>query len=167
MNRNDVDPAVPRARPTKQVDLFCDGACRGNPGVGGWGVVLRFGAHERHLNGAERMTTNNRMELTAAIRGLAALRERCRVQVTTDSKYVQQGIVEWLPGWRRNGWRTAAKKPVKNAELWRELDALATQHDVSWHWVRGHSGHRENELADTLANQAIDELLRADSGGSP
>jgi ribonuclease HI len=147
-------------RPVKTVELFCDGACRGNPGIGGWGVVLRFGAHERKLNGAEQLTTNNRMELTAAIRGLAALREHCHVQVTTDSRYVQQGISEWLPNWRRNGWRTGARKPVKNADLWRELDTVASRHEVEWHWVRGHSGHRENELADALANLAIDELLR-------
>lgn len=130
-------------------------------------MLLRFGTRERTLRGAEPQTTNNRMELTAAIHGLAALRERCHVHVTTDSRYVQQGIVEWLPNWRRNGWRTGAKKPVKNADLWRELEAVSSRHVVEWHWVRGHTGHRENELADALANQAIDELLQATPGDRP
>ncbi len=140
------------------VELFSDGACRGNPGPGGWGVVLRSGEHEKHLYGGEPQTTNNRMELRAAIEGLRALRQYCVVDLTTDSQYVRKGITEWLLTWKRNGWRTSAKKPVKNVDLWQELDALVQQHRVAWHWVKGHSGHPDNELADQLANRGIDEL---------
>jgi ribonuclease HI len=139
--------------------IYTDGACRGNPGPGGWGAILRYNGHEKTLYGAEPMTTNNRMELMAAIRALESLKRPCRVRITTDSRYVQKGITEWLTDWKRRGWKTAAKKPVKNADLWQRLDAAAAGHDVRWNWVRGHSGHRENELADNLANQAIDELL--------
>ncbi len=142
------------------VEIFTDGACRGNPGPGGWGVVLRYNGHEKELYGGERETTNNRMELTAAIRGLEALKRPCRVRLTTDSRYVQQGITEWLENWKRRNWKTAGRKPVKNADLWRRLDELARQHRVEWHWVRGHSGHPENERADELANRGIDELLQ-------
>ncbi|HKK13601.1 MAG TPA: ribonuclease HI [Gammaproteobacteria bacterium] len=142
----------------RDVEIFTDGACRGNPGPGGWGVVLRYGDHERHLYGGEPETTNNRMELTAAIRALEALKRPCRVQLTTDSQYVRKGITEWMPAWKRRGWKTASRKPVKNADLWRELDEAAARHDVQWHWIRGHSGHRENEQADQLANRGIDEL---------
>lgn len=142
----------------KTVEIFTDGACRGNPGPGGWGVLLRFGAVEKSLYGGEKLTTNNRMELMAAIEGLTALKEPCHVVITTDSQYVRKGITEWLIGWKRNGWRTAAKAPVKNADLWQQLDALNQQHKVEWRWVKGHSGHRENEIADSLANRAIDEL---------
>ncbi len=141
------------------VEIYTDGACRGNPGPGGWGALLRFGDHEKTLYGAEPDTTNNRMELMAAIRGLEALTRPCSVALTTDSQYVQKGITEWIDGWKRKGWKTAAKKPVKNADLWQRLDAATHTHQVSWHWVRGHSGHDENERADQLANQAIDELL--------
>ena len=141
--------------------MFTDGACRGNPGPGGWGVVLRYGDREKTLYGGEPHTTNNRMELTAAIQGLAALKEPCRVTLTTDSQYVRQGITQWLSGWKAKGWRTAARTPVKNQDLWQRLDAMAARHDVRWHWVKGHSGHRENELADALANRAIDEMRRA------
>ena len=143
------------------MELFTDGACRGNPGPGGWGVVLRAGAHEKELYGAEPETTNNRMELMAAIRGLEALKRPCEVTVTTDSEYVQKGISEWLANWKRRGWKTASRKPVKNADLWRRLDAARQRHRVRWHWVRGHSGHPENERADRLANRAIDELLQS------
>ncbi len=143
-----------------RVEIFTDGACRGNPGPGGWGVVLRRGDHEKHLYGGDKQTTNNRMELTAAIRALEALNRSCCIDLTTDSEYVKKGITEWIAGWKRRGWKNAAKKPVKNADLWRQLDELAGQHDITWHWVRGHSGHQENELADELANRAIDEMLR-------
>ena len=142
------------------VEIFTDGACRGNPGPGGWGVVMRYNGHEKELYGGERETTNNRMELTAAIRGLEALKRPCRVRLTTDSRYVQQGITEWLENWKRRNWKTAGRTPVKNADLWRRLDELAQQHQVEWHWVRGHSGHPENERADELANRGIDELLQ-------
>lgn len=142
------------------VEVFTDGACRGNPGPGGWGVLLRYKGSEKTLYGAEPETTNNRMELMAAIRALESLTRQCSVKLTTDSQYVQKGITEWLPNWKRRGWKTAAKKPVKNADLWKRLDEAVADHEVEWHWVKGHSGHPENELADALANQAIDELLR-------
>jgi len=142
----------------KRVHLFTDGACRGNPGLGGWGVVLRFGEHEKSLYGGEPDTTNNRMELMAAIKGLEALKESCQVTLTTDSKYVMQGIQDWIPKWKQNGWKTAAKAPVKNQDLWQTLDSEVQRHTIQWEWVKGHSGHRENELADQLANRGIDEL---------
>ena len=142
------------------VEAWTDGACRGNPGPGGWGVLLRYKGKEKTLYGGELETTNNRMELMAAIQALESLTRQCKVQLTTDSQYVQKGITEWLPNWKRRGWKTAAKKPVKNVDLWRRLDKAVAEHHVEWHWVRGHSGHPENELADTLANQAIDELLQ-------
>ena len=141
------------------VVLYTDGACRGNPGPGGWGAYLLYGDARKKLRGAEAETTNNRMELTAVIHGLRALKRPCRVQLNTDSKYVLQGITEWLPGWKKNGWKTAAKKPVKNSELWQQLDAEVERHQIDWHWVKGHSGVPGNEIADQLANQAIDELL--------
>ncbi len=144
----------------KSVEIFTDGACRGNPGPGGWGVLLRYGDRERELYGGEHETTNNRMELRAAIEGLRALKEPCRVTLTTDSVYVRNGITEWLPNWKKKGWKTAGRKPVKNADLWRELDEQNQRHTVDWHWVKGHSGHRENEIADQLANRGIDELKR-------
>lgn len=142
----------------KAVEIFTDGACRGNPGPGGWGVLLRFRGKEKQLYGGAAETTNNRMELQAAIEGLAALKEPCSVVLTTDSEYVRQGITSWLSNWKKRGWKTAAKKPVKNADLWRELDEQAVKHDITWAWVKGHSGHRENEIADQLANKGIDEL---------
>ncbi len=144
----------------KQVEIFTDGACKGNPGPGGWGALLRYGGIEKSLYGGEQETTNNRMELMAAIEGLNALREPCKVTITTDSQYVRKGITEWLANWKRNGWRTAAKEPVKNADLWQRLDEQNQRHQVSWHWVKGHSGHRENEIADSLANRGIEELSR-------
>lgn len=145
----------------KHVEIFTDGACKGNPGPGGWGALLRYGSVEKSLFGGEQETTNNRMELMAAIEGLRALNEPCAVKITTDSQYVRKGITEWMANWKRNGWRTAAKEPVKNADLWQQLDALNQKHQVSWAWVKGHSGHRENEIADTLANQGIDALKRS------
>ncbi|MBH5329766.1 ribonuclease HI [Eikenella sp. S3360] len=140
------------------VHLYTDGACKGNPGPGGWGVLLRYGAHKKELSGGEPDTTNNRMELTAVIRGLQALNRPCRVVIHTDSQYVKNGMESWIHGWKRNGWKTAAKKPVKNAELWQQLDQLIAQHQVSWQWVKGHAGHPENERADQLANQGAASL---------
>jgi ribonuclease HI len=137
------------------VRIYTDGACKGNPGPGGWGALLRSGTRERELYGGEPATTNNRMELTAVIRALAALKQRSRVEVYTDSEYVMKGITEWLAAWKRRGWKTADRKPVKNVDLWRELDELAGRHEVSWHWVRGHAGHPENERADALANRGV------------
>jgi ribonuclease HI len=139
------------------VEIYTDGACRGNPGPGGWGALLRAGGRERELYGGEPATTNNRMELTAVIRGLEALKRRCKVRVYTDSQYVHKGISQWIADWKRRGWRTADKKPVKNVDLWQQLDTLARHHDVDWHWVRGHAGHDGNERADQLANRGIDE----------
>lgn len=143
---------------TDTVEVFTDGACRGNPGPGGWGVLLRYGGTEKELYGGEANTTNNRMELTAAIMALESLKRACRVRLTTDSEYVKNGITQWLPKWKARGWRTANKSPVKNADLWQRLERAAGQHQVQWHWVRGHSGHPENERADRLANRGIDEL---------
>jgi len=142
----------------KYVELFTDGACKGNPGVGGWGALMRFGETEKRLFGAEAETTNNRMELMAVICSLEALTEPCSVSITTDSKYVLQGMTGWLANWKRRNWQTAAKKPVLNVDLWKRLDAAAGGHQIEWHWVKGHSGHRENEIADELANQGIEEL---------
>jgi ribonuclease HI len=136
-----------------QVDIWTDGACKGNPGPGGWGALLRQGAHEKTLYGGEAQTTNNRMELLAVIQALKALKRRCNVVVHTDSQYVQKGMTEWLPGWKRRGWLTADKKPVKNADLWQELDTLVREHSLSWRWVKGHAGDPGNERADQLANQ--------------
>jgi ribonuclease HI len=141
-----------------RVALFTDGACRGNPGPGGWGAILRFQDSEKELHGGEALTTNNRMELMAVIKGLQALKRPCHVDVTTDSQYVKNGITQWIHNWKRNGWRTAARKPVKNDDLWRLLDEA--RHEVSWHWVKGHSGHPENERADALANRGIDQVSR-------
>ena len=144
-----------------QVELYTDGACRGNPGPGGWAALLVCGTERRELSGSEALTTNNRMELSAAIEGLSALKRRCAVKLYTDSKYVLQGATEWLPNWKARGWRTAAKAPVKNQDLWQLLDAAAAQQDIEWHWVKGHSGHEGNEYVDQLANIAIDRLLAA------
>jgi ribonuclease HI len=142
-----------------QVEIFTDGACRGNPGPGGWAALLIAGKTRKEISGAEPDTTNNRMELTAAIGGLNALKRRCAVKLYTDSKYVLQGITEWLPNWKARGWRTAERKPVKNQDLWEELDAAAAAQDIEWHWVKGHSGHEGNEYVDQLANLAIDRML--------
>ncbi|HWK54230.1 MAG TPA: ribonuclease HI [Hyphomicrobiales bacterium] len=141
-----------------EVIIHSDGACRGNPGPGGWGAVLEYGAQRKELYGGEAHTTNNRMELMAVIQALQLLKRRCRVKVVSDSKYVLQGMTTWIHDWKRRGWRTAAKKPVLNSDLWQLLDQLVAQHDVTWEWVKGHSGHPLNDLADALANRGIDEL---------
>lgn len=141
------------------IEIFTDGACKGNPGPGGWGVLLRLGEHQKTLFGGELNTTNNRMELTAAIRGLEALKKTAQVVLTTDSQYVMKGIREWLPGWKQRGWKTASRQPVKNVDLWQRLDELAGQHQVEWRWVKGHSGHAENDLADELANRGVEQVL--------
>lgn len=143
------------------VEIFTDGACSGNPGPGGWGVLLRMGEHEKELFGGEADTTNNRMELTAVIRALQTLKRPVQARVHTDSQYVQKGISEWIHAWKKRGWRTAGRQPVKNSDLWRELDALAACHRVEWHWVRGHAGHVENERADALARRGIESLKGA------
>jgi ribonuclease HI len=145
----------------EKVEIFTDGACRGNPGPGGWGALMRYQGKESNLFGGEAATTNNRMELMAAIEGLRALNRPCEVAVTTDSQYVRLGITEWMVNWKKRGWKTAAKKPVKNADLWQQLDAATQGHNIEWHWVKGHSGHRENDIADMLANRGIDEQEKA------
>jgi ribonuclease HI len=144
------------------VSIYTDGACKGNPGVGGWGALLEYDGRSRELHGGEALTTNNRMELTAVIRALEALKRRCRVRLHTDSQYVQRGISAWIHDWKKRGWRTADKKPVKNADLWRELDELAVRHEIEWIWVRGHSGHGGNERADELANLGVAEVTLLD-----
>jgi ribonuclease HI len=142
-----------------EVTIYTDGACRGNPGPGGWGALLSFGEHEKELYGGERETTNNRMELTAAIQALAALKRSCEVDLFTDSQYVRKGVLEWLAQWKKRDWRTADKKPVKNVDLWQALEAQLERHRIEWHWVKGHAGVEGNERADQLANRAIDEML--------
>ena len=141
-----------------KVRIYTDGACRGNPGPGGWAAILQYGDREKELYGAEPATTNNRMELMAAIRGLEALTRGCEVVLTTDSEYLRKGVTEWLPQWKRRGWKTAAKQPVKNQDLWERLERATARHRIEWEWIRGHSGHVENERADALANRAIDEM---------
>ncbi len=153
-------PEAGRAAPPNLVKLYADGSCHGNPGPGGWGVILEAEGRARELSGADPATTNNRMELRAVIEGLRVLRVPCRVEVVTDSRYVVDGMRSWLAGWKRNGWRTAGRQPVRNVELWQELDAEASRHEVRWTWVRGHSGHVQNERADRLANAAIHRLER-------
>jgi ribonuclease HI len=148
------------------VEIYTDGACKGNPGPGGWGVLLRSGTHQKELFGGAPETTNNRMELTAVIRALQALKRRSRVSIHTDSQYVQKGVTEWLAGWKARGWRTAARQPVRNLDLWQELEPLLSQHDLSWHWVRGHSGHPENERADQLANLGVELIAPGPSASS-
>lgn len=143
----------------KKIEIFTDGACKGNPGPGGWGALLRFNGQEKSLCGGEVETTNNRMELMAAIEGLKALHEPCEVALTTDSTYVKNGINSWIAGWKKNGWRTSARKDVKNKDLWMALDEQVARHNVAWHWVKGHSGHRENEIADELANKGIESAM--------
>ncbi|MCX7275114.1 MAG: ribonuclease HI [Burkholderiales bacterium] len=140
---------------TDTIQIYTDGACKGNPGPGGWGALLRMGEHEKELFGGEPLTTNNRMELTAVIQALHTLKRPCSVVVHTDSQYVQKGISEWIKGWKLRGWLTSDRKPVKNADLWRELDEAVSRHQITWRWVRGHSGHPENERADALANRGV------------
>lgn len=144
----------------KTVEIFTDGACKGNPGPGGWGALLRMGRHEKELSGSDPHTTNNRMELTAAIRALEALIEPCQVRLHTDSKYVMDGITRWVAGWQRNGWKTASKKPVQNAELWHELIDVSGRHEIEWIWVKGHNGHPENERVDQLASDAAIQVAQ-------
>ncbi|AVQ87232.1 MULTISPECIES: ribonuclease HI [Plesiomonas] len=151
----------------KQIALFTDGSCLGNPGPGGYGIVLRYRQHEKQLSGGFRLTTNNRMELLAAIVGLETLKEPCHVDLTTDSQYVRQGITSWIHNWKKRGWKTASKQPVKNADLWQRLDLAAARHDVAWHWVKGHAGHRENELCDQLARSAAENPTQDDTGYQP
>lgn len=148
--------------PKKRVVIHTDGACSGNPGPGGWGAILAYEGHEKELTGGTSETTNNRMELTAAIEALSALKGHCAVALHTDSQYLRQGITQWIKGWKRNGWRTANRKPVKNADLWETLDALTQRHAVDWHWVRGHAGHGMNERADELARQGMAPFLQKD-----
>ncbi|MDC0367601.1 ribonuclease HI [Gammaproteobacteria bacterium] len=142
----------------KTVNIYTDGACRGNPGVGGWGVLIEYENHNKEIFGGEKITTNNQMELMAAIQGLKALSEKCIVNLTTDSKYVMDGINSWIINWKKNNWKNSQKQNVKNKDLWIQLDKLNSQHDVKWYWVKGHSGHPQNELADQLANKGIDNL---------
>jgi len=141
-----------------KVEIYTDGACRGNPGPGGWGAVLMYGDKRKEIFGGDANTTNNRMELMAAIEGLKALKRPCEVHLTTDSSYVKDGIQSWMQNWKKNGWKTAAKKPVKNADLWQQLDEETKKHSIQWHWVKGHSGHRENEIADELANLGVTQV---------
>lgn len=147
----------------KKVEIFTDGACKGNPGPGGWGALLRMGRHEKELSGGEAETTNNRMEMTAVIKGLNALIEPCEVELYSDSKYVLDGMQKWIHGWQRNGWINASKKPVKNADLWHDLIEAARGHHVTWHWVKGHDGHPENERVDALASAAADQIAAESS----
>ena len=144
----------------KKVIIYTDGACRGNPGPGGWGALLRYGQHEKCISGAETLKTNNRMELSAAIHALKSLKSPCKIELHTDSKYVQQGITTWLPKWKKNNWKKSDNKVVKNADLWKCLEEETHRHDIVWHWVKGHSGHVENDLVDKLANQAIDAMIK-------
>lgn len=144
---------------TKPIEIYTDGACKGNPGPGGWGALLRYNGYEKQLFGGEAHTTNNRMELLAAIKGLAAITRPATVVLTTDSEYLRKGITEWMANWKRNGWRTADKKSVKNVDLWQQLDEVAMKHTITWKWIKGHSGHPENDIADQLANKGIEDIL--------
>lgn len=153
-------PEDPIMHKVPKIEIFTDGACRGNPGPGAWAALLRYQGKEKAISGTENSTTNNRMELMAAIQALMAVKKPCEILLSTDSQYVQKGITEWLPQWQRRAWRTSNKKPVKNSDLWKELAIQAERHQIRWEWVRGHSGHPENERVDSLANAALDKLLR-------
>lgn len=153
-----------KTKPAAVVEMFTDGACKGNPGVGGWGALLQYDGRKRELFGGERQTTNNRMELLAVIRALEALTRPCQVRLHTDSQYVQKGISVWIHAWKKRNWRTADKKPVKNDDLWKELDQLAQRHQIEWLWVRGHSGHDGNEAADALANRGVESVMKESNG---
>jgi len=144
---------------SETIEIYTDGACKGNPGVGGWGALLKYSGRTRELFGGEALTTNNRMELTAVIKALSALKRRCKVKLHTDSRYVQQGISEWIHDWKKRGWRTTDKKPVKNDDLWKQLDELASRHDIKWIWVEGHAGNEDNEHADSLANLGVESVV--------
>lgn len=170
LSRNDIshdrtDGATVSSDGQTPIEIYTDGACSGNPGPGGWGAILISGPHRKELNGGEDHTTNNRMELQAAISALAALKRPSRVDLWTDSSYVKDGISGWIHGWKRNGWKTSAKKPVKNADLWQQLDAEQARHDITWHWLKGHAGHVENERADELARMAIQDLRQNANDG--
>lgn len=149
----------------KKISIYTDGACRGNPGPGGWGAVLIYNDHRKTIFGGVPETTNNKMELTAAIKALESLKHECEVDLYTDSKYLRDGITKWIHGWKKKAWKTAANKPVKNSDLWKHLDELSIEHKVSWHWVKAHAGNPENELADELANRGIDELMQEQANG--
>jgi len=155
---------IGKLRDMKKVEIFTDGACKGNPGPGGWAALLRMGRHEKELSGAETDTTNNRMEMIAVIRALSALIEPCAVDLYSDSKYVIEGITKWVEGWKKRGWVNASKKPVKNADLWHDLIEAASRHDINWHWVRGHNGHPENERVDQLASAEAEAIARSENG---
>ena len=142
----------------KHVSIYTDGACKGNPGIGGWGALLRFKEKEKKIKGAEELTTNNRMEVLAAIKALSILKEACKIDFYTDSQYLQKGVRDWLQGWKKNNWKKSDRKPVKNVDLWMRLDELIHAHHITWHWIKGHSGHVENDIADQLANDAINDL---------
>jgi ribonuclease HI len=161
------EPRVGVSSSNSFVEIFTDGACKGNPGPGGWAAILRFGKHEKILSGADPDTTNNRMELTAAIKALEALKRPCSIKLSTDSKYLMLGITEWINGWKARNWRTSQNSPVKNDDLWKTLDQLNSRHRVKWSWVRGHIGHPENELADQLARKALKDLLSSDNNHKP
>lgn len=152
---------APKIKPQKHIAIFTDGACRGNPGPGGWAALLRYNKHNKAISGAENNTTNNRMELTAVINALKILKEPCVIDLTTDSEYVKNGVTKWLPGWKARNWRKGTTREVKNIDLWQQLDELVHKHSLKWHWVRGHSGHHENEIVDELARTAIDKLLKS------
>jgi ribonuclease HI len=166
LEASDATPSAAAPQAAATVEIYTDGACKGNPGPGGWGAYLKSGVHEKELFGGEARTTNNRMELVAVIEALASLKRRCRVVLHTDSQYVKLGVTEWLPNWIRRGWKTAGNKAVKNADLWARLAELSQRHDIDWHWVKGHAGNAGNERADRLANRGVESVLRGHGSGA-